>query len=93
MSDAHHEWTVHELDELRNLDAQGVPTDEIARRLSRSKDDIEDRLSLLRHADGQRMPEPSFGPDEEGDVSPSTHDTDGDPAAWVHVDRPPTHRD
>jgi hypothetical protein len=36
----------------------------------------------LRKRKGQaRAPEPGFGPDEEGDVSP---DTGGGAAGWVH---------
>ena len=36
--------------------------------------------------DPKRTPEPSFGPDEEGEVPLRKRDIDGDPNNWVHVD-------
>lgn len=35
-----------------------------------------------------RTPEPSFGPDEEGDVPPPDGRRLDDTAAWVHQDPP-----
>lgn len=40
------------------------------------------------HDPAGRMPEPSYGADEEGDVPLPTDGASDDPAAWVHVDRP-----
>ncbi len=38
----------------------------------------------LTETSGARIPEPSFGADEEGDVVPPLDGPDDDPAAWVH---------
>ena len=38
--------------------------------------------------DEPRKPEPSFGPDEEGDVPPPEGPAQDDSAAWVHGDQP-----
>lgn len=39
------------------------------------------RENLRKRKDQARTPEPSFGADEEGDVTPDTGD---DAAGWVH---------
>jgi hypothetical protein len=36
----------------------------------------------------QRTPEPSFGPDEEGELPLAPDAIDKDKAAWVHQDHP-----
>ena len=36
--------------------------------------------------DPKRKPEPSFGPDEEGELPLSPAGITDDPGAWVHVD-------
>jgi hypothetical protein len=36
----------------------------------------------------QRTPEPSFGPDEEGELPLAPDAVGKDKAAWVHQDRP-----
>ncbi len=44
--------------------------------------------SAAKTPPSERTPEPSFGPDEEGEV-PLTPDAIGkDKAAWVHEDKP-----
>ncbi|NJC33740.1 hypothetical protein GGR88_001214 [Sphingomonas jejuensis] len=37
-----------------------------------------------RRSDGEHKPEPSHGPDEEGEVPLPEHAHDDDRAAWVH---------
>ena len=39
-----------------------------------------------RMTDTKREPEPSFGPDEEGEVPLRKRDLDTDPHKWVHLD-------
>ena len=40
--------------------------------------------------DPKRTPEPSFGPDEEGEVPLTPEEITDDPGAWVHVDESET---
>lgn len=87
------EWTSADLALLQSLDAAETPIDQIARRLGRRREDIEDHLPIARSREGT-LPVPTrsddsddpawYGPDEEGDVPPA-RDTE-DSAAWVHAD-------
>lgn len=78
------EWTGEALDSLRALDAVGRSVSEIAQLLGRDPADVEERLALVR-ATGRTGDdaEPSYGPDEEGDVTPAV-ESSTDAAAWVH---------
>lgn len=78
------EWTGEQLDSLRTLAGVGRSAPQIAELLGRDIADVEERLALVR-ATGRTGDdaEPSYGPDEEGDVEPAVEATT-DPAAWVH---------
>jgi hypothetical protein len=78
-------WTGEELDRLRALEAQGLSVEEIAGRLGRGREDVEERLTLIHTSPAA----PSYGPDEEGDVPVPEGARADDSAAWVHVDRKP----
>ncbi len=80
------DWTAEDLRRLKLAASEGSSAERIAAELGRSQADVEDRLALLGPADsGNRRPEPSFGPDEEGDVTPIIRGDPQDDDAWVHA--------
>jgi len=77
------EWTDAELYRLQQLAASGLSDQDIARRLGRGALEIAARRTIVEQR--ARGPEPTFGPDEEGDVIPPGEADDHN--AWVHVER------
>ena len=83
------DWTQGEIKRLKMAVSEGGSPERIAAELGRSEQDINDRIALLRGSGGDGwQPEPSFGPDEEGDVTLILRGDPDDSDAWVHR-RPP----
>jgi len=88
------EWTQADLELVQQLDTAGAPVSEIARRLGRREQAIQDHLPIVRARHGTPpIPRGSdddeqawFGPDEEGDVPPPSEGQQDQIAAWVHDD-------
>lgn len=79
------DWTQDDIKRLKIAVSEGSSPERIAAELGRSEQDITDRVALLRGPAGDGwQPEPSFGPDEEGDVEPIEGADPDDKAAWVH---------
>ena len=75
-------WNAEDLQRMKGLFAQGASVKDIACALGKDAEEVVERLRLVGLAPAEGPPpEPSIGPDEEGDVIPDAGD---DPAAWVH---------